>query len=674
MPRLSIIIPACNAADTLGETIERLSTQSFSQWEALIVDNGSTDGTAAVAARLAAADPRLRVLHRDQRGVSAARNAGIAAAQADWLLFLDADDWLADGALARMFAEIDADPSVEFVHAAWVRSYPDGHLGQVEGRLPEVPLFEVFSRMNPCAIHACLVRKAVVEAVGGFDPSLTACEDWDLWHRIARTGVRARAIPDVLAIYRQRPNSATRDYVGFLRCGIEVIQRNHRPDPRVAHPVPGAAAGAASDTAVNDIYSLGAWMAAWRMAHGGDGLSLLSPLADMVAPGIDPREVGMCLYDGLRQGRGERTVDWAAEWPALWRDLEPVLDLLERFSHVPGLVTRARRKLERCMAADLPTDRPVTLGTLHRLPLPADGEIADITMPRDVDRFLGCVQRDGTCITTFELPVLRKASGPLLTRVVAEEVAALSPRPSVADPERQRLPVLMYHRVADRTVAGLEPYCVSPDQFDRQLALLRQHGFRSITLAEWQGHRQSGQPLPGRPVLLTFDDGYLDIRSTAWPILRRHGMTATVFLVSDMVGQLAAWDAGYGTPAPLMSWRDVHALQGEGISFGAHGATHRPLTSLTTADLLWEGNRSRAVLERELGHPVTAMAYPYGAEDEVVRRAMLDCGFEAAFTIESGFVTLGDRAMSLRRLDIRGTDDLDVFAATVGLATASAAA
>lgn len=676
-PRISIVIPACNAVTTLGETMACLLAQSFTDWEALIVDNGSTDGTGALAATLAEADPRIRALRLEQRGVSIARNAGIQAARAAWLLFHDADDWLADDALAKLVAEADADPAADFIHGAWARSYPDGHLGHVEGRLPDEPLFNIFTLRCPWAIHACLVRKALVETVGGFDPGLAICEDWDLWQRIARAGARDRGIDDVLAYYRQRPGSATRDHSVFLRCWMEVARRTHGRDPRVAQPRPEAAAGAPSAGLVPAAYDFATWLAAWCIGQGGDGAPLLAPLAGMAAPGLNPVDIGVNLHDGLRLGREERAVDWAAEWPALWPKLQPVLDQLERLSRVPALAMRARRVLERRLLDELPPDRMATIGSQCRAPFPAQGKIADLSLAPQVDRLLGRVHRDGAWITSFELPVQRKVAGALLTRVVAEEVAAVD-LPAVAVPQPrtagQEVPVLMYHRVADRCPPGLEPYCVSPRLFDQHLLLLRRHGYRTVSLDEWREHRRTGEPLAGQPVLLTFDDGYLDVLTHAWPILRHHGMTATVFLVSDAVGQAAAWDAGYGSPAPLMSWRDIHALRHDGMSFGAHGATHRPLTGLTTADLLWEGNRSRAVLEREFGQPVTSMAYPYGAHDEAVERAMIDCGYDMAFTTESGLAGPSHRSLRLPRLDIRGTDTLSTFAATLGIATTMAAA
>ena len=96
MPEISIILPAFNAQDTLVHAVESVRAQLFQDWELLLVNDGSTDGTAALCDGFAAEDPRIRVLHKENEGVSCARNDGIAAAQGEWIAFLDADDWYED--------------------------------------------------------------------------------------------------------------------------------------------------------------------------------------------------------------------------------------------------------------------------------------------------------------------------------------------------------------------------------------------------------------------------------------------------------------------------------------------------------------------------------------------------------------------------------------------------
>src|SRR3954449_1077290 len=161
----------------------------------------------------------------------------------------------------------------------------------------------------------------------------------------------------------------------------------------------------------------------------------------------------------------------------------------------------------------------------------------------------------------------------------------------------------MYHRVAAGGPAARAACRVHPERFEAQLDWLRRHGFRSVGLDAWLGavDRRFGE-LPGRAVCLTFDDGYEDFAEVAWPLLRRYGFGATVFLVADLVGRAAEWDARHGPPAPLMGWETVGRLAREGVAFGGHTATHPYLTRVGPGRLAEELRRSRATLgERRPG-------------------------------------------------------------------------
>ena len=122
----------------------------------------------------------------------------------------------------------------------------------------------------------------------------------------------------------------------------------------------------------------------------------------------------------------------------------------------------------------------------------------------------------------------------------------------------RQLPILMYHRIADHGPEALAPYRVSPESFERQLAYLRRHGYTTITLGRWIAALRSGEGrVPGRAVVLTFDDAYRDFVTAAWPLVRRYGFMATVFVVADHVGGRAEWDRACGEPAELASWDDL---------------------------------------------------------------------------------------------------------------------
>jgi peptidoglycan/xylan/chitin deacetylase (PgdA/CDA1 family) len=125
-------------------------------------------------------------------------------------------------------------------------------------------------------------------------------------------------------------------------------------------------------------------------------------------------------------------------------------------------------------------------------------------------------------------------------------------------------------------------------------------------------------------------------------------------LVAERIGGVANWDSAYGEAAPLLSWQEVHALQDAGIEFGCHSAMHWPMTGMSLGELTEDTARSRAILEEGLGVTVNSLAYPYGAENEFVRRTVADLGFQAAVTCNPGISRLGDDPLRLRRIDVPG--------------------
>src|SRR6476469_1863340 len=125
---VSVVIPAYNAAETIADTLSSLCAQLFVNWEAIVVDDGSIDATAAVVESFVERDSRFRLIRQPQSGVSAARNAGVGHARHDWLLFLDADDWILPAHLERLTGVLAADPSLDGVHCGWARVASAGSL------------------------------------------------------------------------------------------------------------------------------------------------------------------------------------------------------------------------------------------------------------------------------------------------------------------------------------------------------------------------------------------------------------------------------------------------------------------------------------------------------------------------------------------------------------------
>lgn len=240
-------------------------------------------------------------------------------------------------------------------------------------------------------------------------------------------------------------------------------------------------------------------------------------------------------------------------------------------------------------------------------------------------------------------------------------------RTAVLERTTDRLPILLYHRVAPEGSPGTERYRVTPEAFEEQLRYLKDAGFRSVNLDEWAGAMAARRPLPGRAVAFTFDDGYRDFLTWAWPALSRHGFTATVFLVAERVGGTNLWDASYGEELPLLDWEEIRRLRDEGVAFGSHGCTHRALPSLPNAEAARVLARSRRVLEEGLERPVTAIAYPWGLSDGAVRHFAGACGYGVGLDSKGGRCRLHGDPLNLPRIEVEGSDGLEAFVAKLGV-------
>ena len=1199
--RVSVIVPAHNAARTISETLESLLAQTSDSWEAIVVDDGSSDETVVVASSYANRDARVRYVRRERGGVSAARNAGITLARFDWLLFLDADDWLLASYLERMIGVLESGIGVDAVYCGAARVTLDGIRVREVYRDEPVDLFETFACRPVFPIHACVVRKSTVESVGWFDTSLRTCEDWDLWQRIARTGARFFGVSqEVLALYRMLPASASMDALQMLQDGLKVIARGHSADPRVSNPEPTHQDGLPETYLASTRLGLVCWCAGLRLGRGEDARHLLALLEDNRDLHADPDALAWSISRSALISAGVAPDSWEDLWPCIERCVEEFLLALEAQTRTPGLARRTRLALEegthRAVACRLPVthtlgidvtqpipdvfapalserlqvvvraeekyigrlDLPICDGlvpgyviadaiaaefawqilglfferTLYRdltvkrekvglslwrgslrltEALPIDGrslheqahdrvgwvillqeiwgrpdwpdsrfydsqaveesarrqstrsewvtiEVSDripelevsgdtlhtiftvggvaigrVTVPvtgvsvgahelrvaltvasgfelcravvreallgrsftvalslrarlasarrtrlersgfalkaikdtplapgsvpafdpaklasehplvlgwrahegigtsasrravlpaaafedvrdsaelghdpvietycqgerpgrvvyapelilhsspegqegrsltpgadepadegHDVPLYgrsyfealfasrgdpwryanayeqrkyeqtlslipnegvgraieLGCAEGHFTERLATRVPSLvasdisqvaldraaRRLKGfenvrlvrldfmrepipgrfdliaccevlyyldgrkqlqavarklanalepggylvtahanqvvdepdtpgfdwghPFGARVIGKTLSATrglrllkeirtplyriqlfrrersrrfgllrrKPEtieakyhdplpPEIASQVRwdgghsivsgtmqrvvtSRVPILMYHSVSANGPSGLARYRVTPAVFEEQLQYLHDTGFRSVTLEKWRLAMEAKRPLPGRAVIITFDDGYRDFLTEAWPLLAKYGFSATVFLVADSVGRTNEWDQYYGQERPLLGWEEIRKLQKEGIAFGSHSLSHRPLTDLPIQEVVREAARSKTLLERGLEARIRTFAYPYGASDEVIHRLVGACGYTFGLTCRSGPSQFRDSHLALPRIEIKGYDGLQEFAAKVGM-------
>ncbi len=156
---------------------------------------------------------------------------------------------------------------------------------------------------------------------------------------------------------------------------------------------------------------------------------------------------------------------------------------------------------------------------------------------------------------------------------------------------------------------------VSPAVFAEQMLCLADMDFRGISLSEAVSHRESNGRWPSRSMVLTFDDGFANFHESAWPVLSRHGFTATVFVVTGHMGRFNDWEtppAGLGRRR-ILSWDQAAELVAAGVEIGSHTDSHPDLKTLTALEAKREIVSSREQIEKCLKTSVDSFAYPYGS-------------------------------------------------------------
>lgn len=225
------------------------------------------------------------------------------------------------------------------------------------------------------------------------------------------------------------------------------------------------------------------------------------------------------------------------------------------------------------------------------------------------------------------------------------------------------VPVLMYHRVAPASSATNDTsygLTVTPQDFRAQMRWLTRNGYSAITQAELFRAIEDGAALPPRPVVITFDDGYVDAVKDVVPVLRPLGYPATFFIITSRIGERAFLDA-----------RQLKALSAAGMDIGSHTVSHLELPSLDAATRAQQLTQSRKALEALLGHPVRWFCYPAGRNDSASAAAVGDAGYLLAYTTEAGSVLRADSLTQLPRVRVSGGQSLDSFAAAVRAASSA---
>jgi peptidoglycan/xylan/chitin deacetylase (PgdA/CDA1 family) len=211
------------------------------------------------------------------------------------------------------------------------------------------------------------------------------------------------------------------------------------------------------------------------------------------------------------------------------------------------------------------------------------------------------------------------------------------------------VPILLYHSVSDENPED-NRYAVSMADFKDQMERLRYWGYSTVTIKQLVDHINKGSDLPRRPVVISFDDGYLDVYENAFPIMERYGFTGTVYIVANRLESVG-----------FLQVEQLKELIDNGWDVGSHGMTHTELTqnhALVRKEIL----QSRLDLENALGIKVFSFAYPFGSLDWYVSYKVYDYGYRAGVAVGNLVTHTSGTIYNLSRQEIQGDAELGAFA------------
>lgn len=212
------------------------------------------------------------------------------------------------------------------------------------------------------------------------------------------------------------------------------------------------------------------------------------------------------------------------------------------------------------------------------------------------------------------------------------------------------VPVLMYHAIDnnDQTTK----LSVSPESFARQMEFLHKHRYNVVGLDKVAAYMQKKEKIPPRTVAITFDDGLYNNYEYAYPVLKKYGIPATIFVIIKKIGS-----PGY------LGWKEIKEMADSGIiTIGSHSVSHLWLPAMGTNQLVNELRASKEMLESEIGREVGTMCYPIGAHDDRVERLTRDAGYACAVATNPGRSAPSDDIYAIKRIKVsRTSDNLFVF-------------
>jgi peptidoglycan/xylan/chitin deacetylase (PgdA/CDA1 family) len=215
-------------------------------------------------------------------------------------------------------------------------------------------------------------------------------------------------------------------------------------------------------------------------------------------------------------------------------------------------------------------------------------------------------------------------------------------------PAPDSIPILMYHSISNHPKNAL---CVAPDRFALEMKHLHDAGYHPIDFDALANGWLHKEPIPIKPILITFDDGYVDNYQAAYPVLKQYHFPATIFLITQFIGH-----------PNMLTWQQIHEMDAEGlIKFGSHTLNHLDLSHMSESQQQAEILQSKQDLENELGHAIDTFCYPAGRYNDTTVKLVQKAGYIFAVTTHPGNATLSQGQWTLHRVRVSGDESVATF-------------
>ncbi|MNS59793.1 Polysaccharide deacetylase [compost metagenome] len=220
----------------------------------------------------------------------------------------------------------------------------------------------------------------------------------------------------------------------------------------------------------------------------------------------------------------------------------------------------------------------------------------------------------------------------------------------------KNIPVLMYHKIPNLPIESHHRIFVTKDNFEKHLQFLSSQGFQTVSFRDLENYRsgkKSFESFPKKPVILTFDDGYIDNLTNAAPLLEKYGMTATIFLLADSKVDHNYWDAQSGDfNSPIMTVEQKKELLSRCFEVGSHGFRHEKITEMDDTKAWHELKDSKAELEKTFGQPICVYAFTYGITSPHHAKMAERAGYDFAVNTDTGGLSFEENPYAIFRANI----------------------